>query len=966
MKLSALLIGVERYGKDFRQLPAVKEDLRILRPALERHGVAVTTVDDHQMNAVTMRDQIKSFCAEADEDTVVLIYYSGHGINGNDGQDYVIPNDVGRQQAFENELDRVPTDLRKYLDDFRAPLVVFIVDACRDNPTKGAGPHWGEDLTDESDRFIRFLGCGPGQRCHILNDVHPQVSLFAKALAEVLETNDTLSLTDLETKTRAACSRLAPGLDQEPRLSGELPANISDVLKGPLFQSEEQPREHGWPTSPSGHDPSRFHYVVIRAESDGDQNHDLVNAVDDAIGREREEIWEHFAACWRDRTLVNGACRDLPTAPTPDHFVRHTLAIGRVFEGDRDFVTAIRAVVEADLAVFNLTAFEPGVMLLLGVRSAVRRGVTVCSYGAGWQPEDPLPETMPFNVQDISLTGHSPTARQTKRGDDPIDRMAARIRSGFADYALQPGYLDTPAHDALRNLGPGLEAGREFAASEKALLLCPFHDDFTESTLRTLRVGLERAFQNHKLPHTRVSRVLDLDSPRLVSQSIYENIRRTSACVVDWTGLSPSVFLELGARLAISELGAMHIENEDPGEMAKEAKVRAALKQVEHLRKRFSPFGYHSVKRRIDVDHVVEEFLRRDPSRDDQRPYRAVYDIVLDCIDRFHEATLRVDLELTRNADRLDSPHKKREGGPQMMFRSHHSVKVAAESAALDRRVAAWLYLEFRVRACKLPATDPDHLAYLRLGKLIKKGLLRTGETADREIVELVQRRLDEYAPLHQAKDLREDAEALLASGKKADREAALRKLTQAVNLVEPERARLAGLDPMSISSADRDLAKEAAETYGVAGGAHRRAGDFDEALEVYGHGAVLETRLKLSSTYNGLNHVKWSIRLGKSTLDALETEIGDILKQLLADTHEVTGSRRRDAWAWADLGDCHALLGNTNDARMAYGRFLQLAGPDDAGSPLGVLNEMLEKLPADGPAGRAITAVIKLLAPTT
>ena len=40
----------------------------------------------------------------------------------------------------------------------------------------------------------------------------------------------------------------------------------------------------------------------------------------------------------------------------------------------------LRTVAECDLAVFDLTGFEPAVMLLLGVRAVVRRGVTICTY----------------------------------------------------------------------------------------------------------------------------------------------------------------------------------------------------------------------------------------------------------------------------------------------------------------------------------------------------------------------------------------------------------------------------------------------------------------------------------------------------------------------------------------------------------------------------------------------------------
>ncbi len=47
-------------------------------------------------------------------------------------------------------------------------------------------------------------------------------------------------------------------------------------------------------------------------------------------------------------------------------------------------------------------------------------------------------------------------------------------------------------------------------------------------------------------------RILDLMSPRLVSSTIYEAIRRKDLCLVDWTEWRPNVFFEFGVRLAVT------------------------------------------------------------------------------------------------------------------------------------------------------------------------------------------------------------------------------------------------------------------------------------------------------------------------------------------------------------------------------------------------------------------------------
>jgi tetratricopeptide (TPR) repeat protein len=208
-------------------------------------------------------------------------------------------------------------------------------------------------------------------------------------------------------------------------------------------------------------------------------------------------------------------------------------------------------------------------------------------------------------------------------------------------------------------------------------------------------------------------------------------------------------------------------------------------------------------------------------------------------------------------------------------------------------------------------------------------------------------------------KDLRADAQGLVDSGNSGDLNEAIKILTEATTLAEPERARL---EKEGFPQTDRETGSELAETFGVAGGAHRRAKDFDKALSFYERGAVLEERFALPSTYNRANAVKWSIRMAQRGIDELTTRIASMRTQLAADVDEVSGERRRDAWAWADLGDCHALLGDAPDALRAYGRFVQLAGVDDPKSSASVLREIAKVLPKDTRAARAVGSVIEFL----
>jgi hypothetical protein len=82
------------------------------------------------------------------------------------------------------------------------------------------------------------------------------------------------------------------------------------------------------------------------------------------------------------------------------------------------------------------------------------------------------------------------------------------------------------------------------------LVLCSFGKDYTD----LWNSDIEGIISNEASPK-RPARMLDLTSPRLVGQALYEHIRWTDCCVVDWTGWSANVFFEFGVRLACKDIG---------------------------------------------------------------------------------------------------------------------------------------------------------------------------------------------------------------------------------------------------------------------------------------------------------------------------------------------------------------------------------------------------------------------------
>lgn len=136
-------------------------------------------------------------------------------------------------------------------------------------------------------------------------------------------------------------------------------------------------------------------------------------------------------------------------------------------------------------------------------------------------------------------------------------------------------------------------------------------------------------------------------------------------------------------------------------------------------------------------------------------------------------------------------------------------------------------------------------------------------------------------------------------------------------------------------------VAEDLAESLGAKGGMLRRVGAErqDEALQAYEDGARVEQEHDLSSTYNRLNAIKFSLLTGER-LSALKPRI-DALAKLIEEKLRTDSQLSDSGWAWADLGDCQALLGNMSAARSAYTTFIDKAEIKSPKTTLAVLNEL-------------------------
>jgi len=128
---TALVIGNSAYPNAPLRNP--KNDAIAMTSTLEELGFEVLSYTD--ISRAEMRKAINEFGVKLTEkDGVGLFYYAGHGLQYQ-GKNYLVPIDANIQQSYEIEDECVKADLvLRMMEQFKNPLNIVIMDACRNNP----------------------------------------------------------------------------------------------------------------------------------------------------------------------------------------------------------------------------------------------------------------------------------------------------------------------------------------------------------------------------------------------------------------------------------------------------------------------------------------------------------------------------------------------------------------------------------------------------------------------------------------------------------------------------------------------------------------------------------------------------------------------------------------------------------------------------------------------------------------
>lgn len=393
---------------------------------------------------------------------------------------------------------------------------------------------------------------------------------------------------------------------------------------------------------------------------------------------------------------------------------------------ERDLATAhgyrriLRALCRSEIAIVDITDRHPVTMLLLGIRSVVRRGITLSTLRVERSADD-VPEPfdipdLPFNIRETSVIA--------RRGDNNAftESLKDSIVAGRNQLDLLANeYQDLPAYDGVRKLGPRPESHRPIAPTSGVLVL----SSYEKAYLKGLPGQIVATALGTALPARQYKwlRIVQSPSPQLASQKLYAAIRQTQMCVFDWTGWRANLFFELGVRLAVNQTMPACIGHrlalDEPG-----PERRTVLDL-------FAPFAYD----KLNQNSALVPFLKSHLSAiETATPLSSLsglsptftFQEVQRWADVASEAPLRVDLALEREAAALVGPDLKMYTEVPLLYRGNDVLMREAQRAALDRWIAAWYFLDKRygiwkqVRAAEKLPEDSNVQRWVKLATHIQ------------------------------------------------------------------------------------------------------------------------------------------------------------------------------------------------------------------------------------------------------
>jgi hypothetical protein len=226
----------------------------------------------------------------------------------------------------------------------------------------------------------------------------------------------------------------------------------------------------------------------------------------------------------------------------------------------------------------------------------------------------------------------------------------------------------------------------------------------------------------------------------LVGTALYDAIRRSSLCVIDWTDWRPSVFFEFGVRLASSSVAPICV-------IEKNKLPPATSCGLEELRQLFDPIQYDvstitGLSKQIGDQYRgfwEEQMFDRATAPVNGQTYRAVVEAI-DC-EQAEPLFRSPHVELCASARNLLV--NLRSGTHPLLYFENSKVRERAHDAAWERFAAAWLYLTGRYTDEELRSNNDllEQVAYVGKELLVME---RNSTSAPKYLIDQILMRLDQ------------------------------------------------------------------------------------------------------------------------------------------------------------------------------------------------------------------------------
>lgn len=217
----ALVIGNSRYPDANAPLSQPINDARAMTAALRDDGFQVEVVEDGTRD--DMRRAIERLKRQVRHDTVVMLFYSGYGIQAG-SESYMIPVDAAIWK--EGDVRRQGTSVESVLDalkDKGARASLVVLDASRRNPFERRFRTYSRGLgaIDAPQNALILSSATPGK---VLDDNKAANSALVTELLKNMNAQGA-GAEQVFTRTRIAVSRMSEG-QQVPTVSSSLSEEI--------------------------------------------------------------------------------------------------------------------------------------------------------------------------------------------------------------------------------------------------------------------------------------------------------------------------------------------------------------------------------------------------------------------------------------------------------------------------------------------------------------------------------------------------------------------------------------------------------------------------------------------------------------------------------------------------------------------------------------------------------------------